>query len=62
MKKYRELCKQKEKKKKKKLEEEISKITTEGEAWKYINKIRKIGGIGNRVSLSDWEEYFKEIF
>lgn len=50
-------------KKKKKLEEKMSRIKREGEEWKFINKIwKKNRGIGDKISLNEWQVYLEEIF
>ena len=59
----RGMCREKEEKKKKEVEEEIKNINTEGEAWKFINRMRKKKeGMSEKIERREWWDYFKEMF
>ena len=59
----RGMCREKEKKKQKEVEEEIKNIKTEGEAGKFINRMReKKEGISEKIDRREWRDYFKEMF
>ena len=59
----RGMCREKEEKKQKEVEEEMKNIKTEGEAWKFISRMRKKKeGISEKIESREWRDYFKEMF
>ncbi|XP_018406521.1 PREDICTED: uncharacterized protein LOC108782692 [Cyphomyrmex costatus] len=56
---YRELCEKKEAEQRRLEEGEIEKITTEAQAWEFINRGRKKReGVSKEIKMQEWEEYF----
>ena len=58
---YRDLCNRKKLVLKEREEKELEKISTECQAWKYINKYRsKKEGVSEKISIEEWVKHFRE--
>ncbi|XP_039302912.1 uncharacterized protein LOC120357160 [Solenopsis invicta] len=57
---YKEWCKEQKKKHEQAEEEEIRRIKSEKEAWKYINKYgkKRKEGICDNIKMEEWRDYF----
>ncbi|XP_012535403.1 golgin subfamily A member 6-like protein 6 [Monomorium pharaonis] len=59
---YKEWCKEEKKRHEEKEERKIKNISTEKEAWKYINKYRKKReGIDEEIELGNWKKHFMDL-
>lgn len=59
---YKQLCKEKIEEWKNKEEMQLKEITTDSQAWKYVNKFRKKReGVERDIKIEEWREHFKKL-